>query len=130
MDDARKYLLQAKKIDNQNSDAAFNLGHVYLYQRLFDPARRAFEEVYELDSSYPDLDYSYAEAMFGLGQVHTALEAVRSAVKAVPGDVDALLLKARCETTENLTDEAVATLNGLLQQSPKHPDARLLLAMR
>ncbi|MGI9464352.1 MAG: tetratricopeptide repeat-containing sulfotransferase family protein [Aestuariivirgaceae bacterium] len=125
---ARQYLTRAAELDDRSADAHFNLGHVYLTLNDYGRALHHLETASALDKDYPDIDYSLAEALFGLGQTQTALRHAAISVGRSPLDLDAWMLKARCEDRLRLHDELVATLTHLLQLSPGHLDGRFLLA--
>lgn len=128
MNTARDYLLAATKVSDHSADVQFNLGHVYLNQHLFDPALRAFNRARELDSAYPDLDFSFAAALYGLGRVQDALKSAAAATQSSPRDLDAWLLRGRCENHLGMGPQAEQTYKHLLTLQPGHIDGQLLLA--
>ena len=128
MSAARDYLVAATKVSDHSADVQFNLGHVYLDQKLYDLALRSFNRALAIDSDYPDLDYSKAEALFGLGHAEDALLCATRATQSAPRDLDAWLLRGRCEDRLGMAAQAEQTYLHLLQLSPGHIDAQLQLA--
>ncbi len=128
MVEARKFLDHGKKLAPRDTDINFNLGHVALSQNEPEIALRCFEQVKAVEPDYPELSYSLAEAMFGTGDTEQALGCVIAALEQAPGDIDALLLKARCEQRLGRTGRLKQDLTSLLERSPGHVDARLMLA--
>ena len=83
MNAARDLLIAATKVSDQSADVQFNLGHVYLNQRLFDPALRAFQRARELDPAYPDLDLPALQRLLAAAIAETgAREAVLAAASS------------------------------------------------
>ena len=128
MAQARKFLEHAKKLAPQNPDVHFNLGHAALVENLPEAALAAFEETQRFDPKYPGLKYSLALVHFRLGDARTSQALASDAVREDSTDTDAWLLKAQAEAALNLREQAVASLQALLDRDPGHLDARLLIA--
>ena len=115
---------------DRSADVQFNLGHVYLSLLLYDSALKSFNRARELDPLYPEIDYSLAEALFGLGRINDALSSASEANQSTPHDLDAWLLRARCEERLGLHEQAGQTYQHLLKLEPDHIDGQLALARR
>ncbi|HWG44326.1 MAG TPA: tetratricopeptide repeat protein, partial [Gemmataceae bacterium] len=99
--------------------------------RHFDKARADYQRLLELKADC-------SEAHLHLGQIalanaeesETALHHFRTYLGSHPGDAEALLGIAQCQTNLHHPEAAIATLRELLVQHPEHAAGMRLLAMR
>lgn len=89
IDAAIKEYEKALSVDQDYSDALFNLGIIYLRKEQFENAIKYLEHIVTLNSSDGETCYNLAVAYYGLGEINKAIEYNDKSLKlGYPGTVE------------------------------------------
>ena len=126
---ARRVLEKAARLDSNDANIPFNLGQVAKTQEQYERAARLFRQTLQLDPDYHEAQVDLGDCLLLTGHPSEALEVLDTAVKALPGDAMAHTLRAMALDDLGRPDEANAAYRRALQIDPNHIEAKLNFAI-
>lgn len=129
--EAEKIFLQAISLDDTNASVYSDLGMDYIEMKDYDKAMKAFDQSIELkpdqQEAYRGKGLIYLEQKnydAAIGEFTTAIKNIGSRVTAL--DYDILSYRAEAEAAGGFYQEALATLNALIELNVHKNDSLLL----
>lgn len=124
---AETYLSLMENIPNSDRYLA-NLAAVYIYQKKFDEAIEAYNQMETLFGINEESSFQKQKIYLQLNNVDKALQEGEKLILAYPGVPKYVILLSEILSSNSRTSEAIETLSDLLDEKPELSQARLVLA--
>jgi tetratricopeptide (TPR) repeat protein len=129
LDDAKKQLTTALRIDQTDSRSWNAMGHVYFDLKNWDAAADHFAAACELNGEDYDSRMNLATARHNMGQNDLALADLREAARLNARSPDPSYLTGLLLLEMNKPQEAIESLTRATQLDPNHADAHYRLGL-
>jgi tetratricopeptide (TPR) repeat protein len=106
-EDAYKYLVVARALDNNNFEVCYQLGSLEFLRKNYEKAVQILQQVRNMRPEYAPAVRTLGHALFRLKKTREAMQYIRQSIDMAPNDKESLITLAQCYCEANQNEQAL-----------------------